>query len=228
MAGRHKLTRRAALALALIVLSGACSVPTQLNVSGQTESLQALKQDEAVVLFPARRNQGYMEQDGFYQCLDAKFGQQASASLKVMDAAAFQDAMFPWFEADRLPQTARDLDALITRPVVRQRIAALKVRYLVTIAAVTESDGFPGILCGGGYGGAGCLGLMTQERTTRMSAVIWDIKLGELVGSVSAKSSGESFGLAFVVPLLFLARTEQDACEALADELKARLIAGSS
>ena len=213
---------RAGVAVLLALITSSCAVPTQTDVSGQTEAVDTITIGEAVVLFPARRKPG-THVNPFFQCLDAEFARQVSASLRVMHAAKFQDAMFPWFEAEQLPATARELDALIKRPRVKQRIAALNVRYLVTIATATDSDGFPGILCGGGYAGAGCFGVMNDERSTQMNAVIWDIVEGERAGEISATSSGESFGLAFVLPLLFLAYTEQDACEALAVELSATL-----
>jgi hypothetical protein len=214
---------RAGVALWLALIAGSCAVPTQTHVSDQTEAVHSIAAGEAVVLFPAQREPGATRGNPFFQCLDAEFARQISASLRVMDAGYFQDAMFPWFEAEQLPATARELDALITRPHVKDRIAALNVRYLVTIASVTDSDGFPGILCGGGPHGAGCFGVMTEERSTQMSAVIWDIVEGERAGEVSATSSGDSFGLAFVLPLLFLAYTEHDACKALATELSATL-----
>ena len=56
-----------------------------------------------------------------------------------------------------------------------------------------------------------------------MNAVIWDLVEGGKAGELSATSSGDSFGFALVVPILFVAYTEKDACEALAAELGNRL-----
>jgi hypothetical protein len=214
---------RAGAALWLALFVGSCAAPTSTEISGDAEIATSTASNEAIVLFPTLRGPGKSYGGSIRQCLDTEFASKISSSLRVMDTGAFQNAMFPWFEVEQMPKTAQALDRLISRPNVRGRIAALNVRYLVTVASSTDSDTFPGILCGGGPGGAGCFGVMTEETSTKMTAVIWDIVEGEKSGEISATSSGNSFGVAVIVPLLFLAYTEHDACEALAAELSRRL-----
>ena len=147
-----------------------------------------------------------------------------SHQVRLVDAATFQDALFPWFEPNHAPLNIKELQALLARPEVRQRIASLGVRYLVNIAGSAEADGFPGMICGAGYGGGGCLGLAWENKTHRVHAVIWDVVQGTQSGALSTRTSGRSVSFAFVIPIIFVANTEGDACKALASELGRLLV----
>lgn len=231
-------TFRLLACLAAILVSG-CAVPTRTEVSFDPapQSVQATR--EAVVLFPSyvehgngattvngqsnSTQQGAGEAD-FMRCLKKELEKNVSHRVKLIDAARFQDALFPWFEQTHAPSNVKELEALLARPVVRQRIAALGVRYLVNIAGSAASDGFPGMICGAGYGGGGCLGLAWENKTHRVHAVIWDVVQGTQSGALSTKTSGRSVSFAFVIPIIFVADTEGDACKALASELGRLLV----
>lgn len=224
--------------LAAILVSG-CAAPTRTEVSFDPvpQSMQVTR--DAVVLFPAYVDPGYgaatsnsqptPEQHNageadFMRCLKNELEKKVSHRVKLMDAATFQDALFPWFDPTHAPSNVRELEALLARPEVRQRIASLGVRYLVNIAGSAESDGFPGMICGAGYGGGGCLGLAWENKTHRVHAVIWDVVQGTQSGALSTKTSGRSVSFAFVIPIIFVANTEGDACKALASELGRLLV----
>jgi len=177
-----------------------------------------------VVLFPTYRVRTEAGDAEFIGCLKKNLEKQVSDRVKIMDSAAFQNALFPWFEAQQAPSTIEELNALLARSFVRERIVSLGVRYLVNIASTADSHGFPGIVCGAGYGGGGCLGILWEDSTYRVQAVIWDVVKGVESGTLSTTTSGKSFGFAFVFPIIFLAYTEKDACEALSAELGRLLI----
>ncbi len=212
------------LALQAAILLSACAAPTKTKVlfEGGVNSLQV--GHEAVVLFPTYREQANAGDAEFIHCLKRELEKQVAHRVKIVDAAAFQDALFPWFEALNAPSTIKELDALLARPLVRERIASLGVRYLVNISSTTGSDGFPGIFCGAGYGGVGCLGVAWENKTHRVQAVIWDVLKSAESGALSITTSGVSAGFALVVPIVFVAHTEKDACKALAAELSRLLI----
>lgn len=231
-------TLRLLACLAAILVSG-CAAPTRTEVSFDPApgSVQATR--ETVVLFPAYvdhgngtatangqpnpAQQGAGEAD-FMRCLKKELEKKVSHQVKLIDAARFQDALFPWFEPKHAPSNVKELEALLARPAVRQRIASLGVRYLVNIAGSAESDGFPGMICGAGYGGGGCLGLSWENKTHRVHAVIWDVVQGTQTGALSTKTSGRSVSFALVIPIIFVADTERDACKALATELGRLLV----
>jgi hypothetical protein len=224
--------------LAAILLT-ACAAPTRTEVSIEsgTHAIQATR--DAVVLFPMyvehghgattadaqpkREHQGAGEAD-FMRCLKRELERNMSGQVKLVDAATFQEALFPWFEREHAPSSLRELEALLARAEVRKRIASLGVRYLVNIAGSAESDGFPGMICGGGYGGAGCLGLAWENKTQRVNAVIWDVVQGSQSGALSTTTSGRSVFIGYVIPIMFIAETERDACTALAAELGRLLV----
>lgn len=210
----------AVLAVALLVT--ACAVPTKTEFEVVAEKLHTT--DQAIVLFPANRGAKELTLTKFARCLKAELEESVTPKPKIMDTLVFQDAMFPWFEFEQAPRTAGELNVLLSRPLVRQRIASLNVRYLVSIAGGTEIDDvFPGLLCGGAGPGVGCLGLMWEDRTSRLNAVVWDIVSGAQAGKLSATTSGTTVVPAFIIPFPFIAYTDHDACQALARELTQRL-----
>lgn len=205
------------LCLIITLLLAACPSFTKTDVSIEAE--MPLEPGEAIVLFPGYRPSKDSASWKFVRCLGTELAEREALNLTIMDTADFQDAMFPWFEFEHAPRTAHDMDSLLTRPSVRERIANLKVRYLISVALTTDADGFPGMFCGAGYGGAGCLGLAWESKTSQVNAIVWDLKTGREAGNLSASSSGETVALGVVIPLAFVANTEKDACKALADGL---------
>jgi len=205
------------IALVLDLLAAACAVPTNSEVEVTAGSLHIT--NEAIILFPAARERNLLANTKFARCLRTKIEEKVTPRPKIMDTAAFRDATFPWFEFERAPRTVEEMNTLLSRPLVRQRIASLNVRYLISIAGDTESGiGFPGLLCG-----YGCFGLAWGHDTSRLSAVVWDIVRGDQAGTLLATTSGTSVAPAFIIPFFFIAYTQDDACEALAAEIGQRL-----
>lgn len=211
----------------ILILVSACAAPTKTDVTIEIrpEALQASK--ESVVLFPTYRERSEADDIDFIHCVSKELEKGVSHRIHIVDTAAFKDALFPWFEAQYAPSNIQDLNSLISRRLVRERISSLGVRYLVTIARSSTSDGFPGMICGGGYGGAGCFGLYWEDKNHEVDAIIFDIVEGNKAGAFSAKTSGRTTGFAFVVPVVFIANTETEACKALAIELGQLLIGGA-
>ena len=121
------------IVLVLALLAAACPVPTKTDVEVAAETLHVT--NEAIILFPASHE---WATKGFARCLRTELEKRVTPKPKIMDTAAFQVAMFPWFESEHAPRTVGELNALLSRPLVRQRIASLNVRYLIRIAGDTE------------------------------------------------------------------------------------------
>lgn len=214
--GARRSFRSMIFALSCLSLA-ACPSTTETDVS--VGSALPLAAGETIVLFPAFQDVVSPSAKGFARCVRAKIERHENASGKIMDTAAFQDALFPWFEPAQAPRTLDELNNLISRPEIRERIFSLKVRYLISMAVSTESDGFPGFVCGAGYGGAGCLGLGWENQDFAMYAIVWDLKTGAEAGELTASSAGKSLAIGAGIPIIFTAYTEEDACEALAAAL---------
>jgi hypothetical protein len=209
----------AVLALLAAMLVVSCAAPTRTEVSVEPGSRALQGGSGGLVLFPSFRGQESSGDAEVMRCLKKELAKRVPHPFRIVDTAVFQDALFPWFEANHAPRTVAELNALLERPLVRERIASLGVRYLLVIAGVARADGFPGMICGAGYGGGGCLGAFSVDSTYRAQAVIWDIAQGVESGIYAATSSGKSVGVALGIPFMFIADTQREACQALANEL---------
>jgi hypothetical protein len=95
------------------------------------------------------------------------------------------------------------------------------VRYLVWLDGGTRKiDGGGSIACGAAPGAAGCIGFGWWENESNFEATIWDLKQAKSAGSVGTNVSGTSAIVGAVVPLPFIARVENTACNRLADQLQ--------
>jgi hypothetical protein len=213
--------------LGLVFFLAACAVPTDISIDRSEGSVETTGNENIVMLFTGL-NKSFYDETFLFKCLESEFENESEEKPKVIDTVTFQDAMFPWFEDQTAPKTVSDLNNLLTRPVVRQRISSMNIRYLVNIEGGTISDdsGYPGLFCGGAGYGAGCIGLGQQNKTTKLNAIIWDLSKGTKAGDLSVTSAGQSVIPAFIVPFPFLAYTEADACERFASELRKIMFEG--
>ena len=65
--------------------------------------------------------------------------------------------------------------------------------------------------------------MASEDKTTQLNAVVWDMVTGEQVGKLSATFSGTSVVPALIIPFPFIAYTEGDACKGLGTELRQQL-----
>lgn len=202
--------------LLILLLLAACASPTETAIS--IDAKIELAEGERIVLFPSARA-GIASSRDFVDCVRSAIAELGVPDDAIMATEAFQDALFPWFEPAHAPQSVAELESLLSRSKVRQTIAAIEVRYLLAMALRTESDGFPGMLCVASYAGAGCLGLAWSSEETRLDALVWDLATGRESGEITATSSGTSMSLGVVIPLVFVAYTEEEVCEAVAGAL---------
>ena len=85
---------------------------------------------------------------------------------------------FPWFEPRTAPLRTRDLERLMSEPVVAEKMAEFGVRYMVWLDGFTETSGRTGtISCTVGPGGAGCFGFGSWEDDSTFDARVWDVAL---------------------------------------------------
>lgn len=144
---------------------------------------------------------------------------EAAPDLTIMPAREFRDALYPWFEPATAPDHIDELTALLSRPAVKRRIEELDVRYVAVVGGNTVGENEGAFGCFAAYSGAGCLGLSTEDRESRFSAAVWDMKQGTSVGALSAKSSGTNVFIGLIVPIVFYSATASAACDALGQRL---------
>ena len=161
------------------------------------------------------------------KCVEDSLRGEAPA-LIVVPSRKFRDSMFPWFEPSTMPGSDDHLAQLMGKPSVRQRVMDLGLRYVVALSGGTYTagnDSWGG--CAGGYAAAACVGGMTIDMKTDLTAAILDLTSSQSVGEIEATGAGTSgAGLILLLPYFFISSTETYTCRALAHSI-ARFVSGS-
>ena len=205
-----------------LVLSLALSMSGCVNSTIEQVKQPGIAFDNAdSIVILARRHENASETEAsFTECVEERLSEE-STHLKVHPQKAFVDAMFPWFEPRTAPLRTRDLERLMSEPVVADKMAEFGVRYMVWLDGFTETSGRTGtISCTVGPGGAGCFGFGSWEDDSTFDARVWDVASLQNVGTISTDATGQSYVPALVIPIPLIARVEANACIRLADQLK--------
>ena len=201
----------------LVVLLASC---TSTTVDEFRQGATGINSDESVVILGRRHSSDYETRAEFVDCVGERM-KTGSDALSVIPEKQFVDAMFPWFEPRTAPLRTRDLERLMSEPVVADKMAEFGVRYMVWLDGFTETSGRTGtISCTVGPGGAGCFGFGSWEDDSTFDARVWDVALLQNVGTISTDATGQSYVPALVIPIPLIARVEANACIRLADQLK--------
>ena len=220
-ASAHRLARRrraawpASAALAVLAGSSACVIHPEADVQAPESEPAPLASGEAVAVLSDLYTQ---QQARFVECTMEEM-RAAAPELVIMPEREFRDALYPWFEPATAPDHIDELSALLGRPAVKRRIEELDVRYVAVVGGNTVSEEGGAFGCAGAYAGAGCLGFGTEERDSRFSAAVWDLKQGTSAGAITAETSGTNVFIGVIVPIMFFSATESATCEALGQRL---------
>jgi len=205
------------LTIALILGLGGCM---SARIEESRELPTQIASGEAVVILAKPQIEGTSVEDDFMDCVGRGLASGPKA-IRVHDNDRFVDDLFPWFEPATAPSRPEAVTQLLAKPGVSERVAASGVRYLVWLDGGTRKiDGGGSIACGAAPGAAGCIGFGWWENESNFEATIWDLKQAKSAGSVDTNVSGTSAIVGAVVPLPFIARVENTACNRLADQLQ--------
>lgn len=201
----------------LVVLLASC---TSTTVDEFRQGATGINSDESVVILGRRHSSDYETRAEFVDCVGERMA-TGNDALSVIPEKQFVDAMFPWFEPRTAPLRTRDLERLMSEPVVADKMAEFGIRYMVWLDGFTETSGRTGtISCTVGPGGAGCFGFGSWEDDSTFDARVWDVASLQNVGTISTDATGQSYVPALVIPIPLIARVEANACIRLADQLK--------
>ncbi|MDH3314629.1 MAG: hypothetical protein OER43_02520 [Gammaproteobacteria bacterium] len=141
-------------------------------------------------------------------------------SVPVIETERFRDAVFPWFEPSVLPESDAGAQR-IKNPLVGAAAMEIGARYVLLVGGKTvHGQGKGPFWCGGGYGGAGCLGVTSAERHTSLSLTLWDLLRREAVDEIEASESGSATWIGIVVPIPIISMTETEACQEAAAKVR--------
>ena len=204
-----------------LILLTALSDCMQSRVEESRELHTKIQKDEAVVILAKPQIEGAATEDGFMDCVSRTLGGAGPDAISVHSNTAFVDSMFPWFEPGTAPTRPEGIATLLTRPGVSERVAATGVRYIVWLDGGTQkTDGGGSIACGAAPGAAGCIGFGWWEKESNYEATVWDLKQAKSAGSVDTNVTGTSAIVGAVVPLPFIARVQNLACNRMAGQLR--------
>lgn len=169
--------------------------------------------------------------DQIEQCLTGALASGAPG-VPVVPSRRIRDRLFPLLESSTEPGSDAGLAALLHRSDVADRLQRLGLRFVVAYTgATTEAPSRGGILCGGGFGAGGCLGLAWQDEHTALSATLWDLRerhaaaggAGAETERIEARAEGRSVMPAFILPIPLPARTRDEACGELGRRIAASI-----
>jgi hypothetical protein len=185
-----------------------------------------ISKGEAVVILAKPQVEGTGAEQDFMSCVGDKLS-HGGDPLSVVANEDFQNTMFPWFEPSVAPVRAENVTALLEHPKVSQRLEETGVRYVVWLDGNTRrTDGGGSIACGAAPGMIGCFGFGWWEKQSDYQATVWDLKSAKSAGSVSTNVTGTSAILGVIVPLPFIARVQNTACDRMAGQLRTFLHGG--
>jgi hypothetical protein len=171
--------------------------------------------DASVVILGRRHASDYETEPDFVKCVGGHIA-AGDKSITVINELEFLNALYPWFEPRTAPLYPKDVDRLLAQPPVAQKLAAMKVEYLIWLDGSTvRKDGSGSMACSLG----GCFGFGTWSHDANYEAVIWDFTDKAEVGQVNTTATGQSYMPAVIVPIPIIAPVQGTACDAIGVQL---------
>lgn len=206
----------------LLCLGGCTTVHSRADVR---DTAPAASEDGIVLLSNLANDQDF-DDDDVDTCLHPVM-RKLRPEFRFVPAQQFREQLYPYFSPSTTPHAPEGYRRLLDEPEIRQRIAALAVRYLVILTQHgTAMAWHGGILCGASAGGGGCLGLSWWQRSSELGLAVWDLRSKTNIGAMQARSTGTGFMPAFLLPIpLYTPATEAAVCDELGRRL-ARLLGG--
>lgn len=175
--------------------------------------------DATVVILGRRHASDYETEPGFIDCV-GKHITAHDPSIEVIDELSFINELYPWFEPRTAPLHPQDIELLLQKKLVAQKLQALGTRYMIWIDGSTvRSDSAGTLACGVGPGGAGCFGFGTWDDDSSYEVTIWDFNRRAEVGRINTTASGQSYMPAVIVPIPIIAPVQGTACDSVGEQL---------
>lgn len=201
-----------------ILLFSLCAC-TSIQTQSQISQLQPAGPGERIALISDNSEKSEFGDEKVFDCL-ADGILKINPDLTIIKPEEFRNQLFPYFSGGTSPHTQEEYRTLLNNPLVNRRIKSMALRYLITlIESKTSTDYNNGMICGGGYGGGGCIGLGLWERNTRLNAQIWNLQNGNLEGATKSEAKGTGVMPAILIPMpLYFPATEAATCQDLGEK----------
>ena len=202
--------------LLLIITAVGCSTT---RIDEEVNTAFTISGDESIVLLSNSYHTGNQTELDFMDCLNNSILKKQD-TFEIIPTRQFQNLFYPWFEPSTAPQSIEELPKILGNELIKEKLSAMKIKYLIKITGETKTNASSGALsCAAGPGGGGCFGFAWWDDTSAYNASVWDLSQETSVGNVSANVTGTSMIPAIVIPIPILARPQSNACEGLSDQI---------
>ena len=202
--------------LLLIITTVGCSTT---RIDEEVNTAFTISGDESIVLLSNSYHTGNQTELDFMDCLNNSILKKQD-TFEIIPTRQFQNLFYPWFEPSTAPQSIEDLPKILGNELIKEKLSAMKIKYLIKITGETKTNASSGALsCAAGPGGGGCFGFAWWDDTSAYNASVWDLSQETSVGNVSANVTGTSMIPAIIIPIPILARTQSNACNGLSDQI---------
>jgi hypothetical protein len=148
-------------------------------------------------------------------------GERLQPALEVLERDALRQRLYPWLELSVAPSSAAALLDFFGEPALRATLEAMGVRHLVLFGGGTNTRfDKGGMLCGGG----GCLGFSWGTRDSSFFAIVLDVQQGTTAGDPQSRRTVDIYMPALIIPIPLIGATENEACEALAKQVRSLVL----
>ena len=200
-----------------IALTSAC-VTSEVDQMVYNEPTAGIG-DASVVILGRRHASDYETEPDFVTCV-GQYVASRDKSVTVIGELEFLNALYPWFEPRTAPMHPQDIERLLAQKPVQEKLAALKVEYMIWLDGSTVRSGGSGSMaCSLG----GCFGFGTWTHDSNYEATIWDFTDRAEVGQVNTSATGQSYMPAVIVPIPIIAPVQGTACDGIGEQLLAFL-----
>jgi hypothetical protein len=175
--------------------------------------------DASVVILGRRHGSDYETEPDFVKCVGDHIA-AADKSVTVIGELEFLNALYPWFEPRTAPMHPEDIERLLAQKPVAEKMAALKIEYMIWLDGSTVRSGGAGAM---GCSLGGCFGFGTWTQDANYEATIWDFTDRTEVGQVNTSATGQSYMPAVIVPIPIIAPVQGTACDGIGEQLLAFL-----
>ena len=205
------------LLCAVIALTSAC-VTSEVDQMVYNEPTAGIG-DASVVILGRRHASDYETEPDFVSCVGQHVASREK-SVTVIGELEFLNALYPWFEPRTAPMHPQDIERLLEQKPVQEKLAALKVEYMIWLDGSTVRSGGSGSMaCSLG----GCFGFGTWTHDSNYEATIWDFTDRAEVGQVNTSATGQSYMPAVIIPIPIIAPVQGTACDGIGEQLLAFL-----
>lgn len=208
---------RNVLLCAGIALTSAC-VTSEVDQMVYNEPTAGIG-DASVVILGRRHASDYETEPDFVSCV-GQYVSSRDKSVTVIGELEFLNALYPWFEPRTAPMHPQDIERLLAQQPVQEKLAALKVEYMIWLDGSTVRSGGSGSMaCSLG----GCFGFGTWTQDSNYEATIWNFTDRAEVGQVTSSATGQSYMPAVIIPIPIIAPVQGTACDGIGEQLLAFL-----